>query len=227
MTLAFQHMEVLELRSVIFVSTKISKFWLKLLLTFHPIHNTSIRWATFRVMKHGHYVIVDDGSNYVTFHKLNAHIKIRKIPITPHNDSSSRLCSSAIGLSKLILSTLVPPSFLSCKIDTKLSKPWKMLLILSNLHSTWTKCATFLWQTFLVLCSKRNISIGPVNTVVWETVSFKNKHARKNIHASQFNPNGSSRVQPVKLTNHIKIAYRNLAEWCSKCCDLCYFILKS
>ena len=37
------------------------------LLTFFPIHNTSICRATFCVMKLGRYVIVDDGGNYVTF----------------------------------------------------------------------------------------------------------------------------------------------------------------
>ena len=31
------------------------------------MHNTSTRWATFRVMKIGRYVIVDDCSNCVTF----------------------------------------------------------------------------------------------------------------------------------------------------------------
>ena len=39
-----QHIEVLALRSVIFI-TKISKFLLKCLLTFFSIHNTSIRGA--------------------------------------------------------------------------------------------------------------------------------------------------------------------------------------
>ena len=43
--------------------TKISQFRPKCLLTFFPIHNTS----TFRVMKLGRYVIVDDCGNYVTF----------------------------------------------------------------------------------------------------------------------------------------------------------------
>ena len=42
-------------------------------------------------MKLGHYVIVDDGGNYVTFHKLNVHIKIKKSIITPHNKKLSRL----------------------------------------------------------------------------------------------------------------------------------------
>ena len=40
-----------------------------------------IRWkarVTFRVMKLGCYVIVDDGGNYVTFHELNVRIKIKK-----------------------------------------------------------------------------------------------------------------------------------------------------
>ena len=48
-----------------------------------------------------HYVIVDDGGNYVTFHKLNVRIKIKKM-IIPHNDGLSRLCSSMIGLSKFV-----------------------------------------------------------------------------------------------------------------------------
>ena len=61
---------------------------------------------------------------------------------------------------------LALPSFWSCN-GTKLPKPWKMLLILSTLHSTWAKRATFLWQTYIVSCSKRNIFIGPVDTVVW------------------------------------------------------------
>ena len=29
-------------------------------------------------MKFGQYVMVDDGGNYVTFHKLNVRIKIKK-----------------------------------------------------------------------------------------------------------------------------------------------------
>ena len=67
--LLHKHTEVLELRSVIFITfvTKISKFRLKCLLMFFPIHNTSICWATFRVMILGRYVIVDDGGNSVTF----------------------------------------------------------------------------------------------------------------------------------------------------------------
>ena len=44
------------------------------------------------------------------------------------------------------------------------------------LHVTKTCCiwAAFLWQTFIVSCSKRNIFIGPVDTVVWKSVSFEN-----------------------------------------------------
>ena len=42
--LSIQHIEVLALRSVIFI-TKISKFLLKCLLTFFSIHNTSIHGA--------------------------------------------------------------------------------------------------------------------------------------------------------------------------------------
>ena len=45
---------------------------------FFPIHNTSTRRkarVTFRVMQLGRYVIVDDGSNYVTYHELNVRIK--------------------------------------------------------------------------------------------------------------------------------------------------------
>ena len=47
-------------------------------ITFFPILNTSIRWVTFRVMKLGRYVIVDDGGNYVTFYELKVRIKIKK-----------------------------------------------------------------------------------------------------------------------------------------------------
>ena len=39
--------------------------------------NTSIFWkgrVTFRVMELGRYVIVDDGGNYITSHKLNFRI---------------------------------------------------------------------------------------------------------------------------------------------------------
>ena len=64
-TLAFQHLKVLALRSVIFL-TKISKFWLKCLLLFFSIHNTSILWKVrvmFHLMKLGRYVIVNDGAN--------------------------------------------------------------------------------------------------------------------------------------------------------------------
>ena len=57
--------------------------------------------SQFRVMELSRYVIEDDGGNYVTFHKLNIWIKIKKI-ITPHKDSLSRLCSSVIGSSKFV-----------------------------------------------------------------------------------------------------------------------------
>ena len=50
----------------------------------------------------GRHVIVDDGGNYVTFHKLNVRpVKIKKL-IMPHNDSLSHLCSSVIGSSKFV-----------------------------------------------------------------------------------------------------------------------------
>ena len=71
-------------------------------------------------------------------------------------------------------------------------KPWKTLLILSNLHSTWPKRATFLWKTFFsfVLRVKnfhwfsRYSCLG--NCLVWKV----NLH-EKNVHASQLNANGS------------------------------------
>ena len=124
----------------------------------------------FHVMKLGHYVIVDDGGNHVTFPKLNILIKIKKI-ITPHNELEPPVfqCDRFIQICLL----LAPPSLWS---RSKLPKPWKMLLILSNLHSRWPKRATFLWQTFIVLYSKLNIFIGPVDTVVWETVLFEKKN---------------------------------------------------
>ena len=34
--------------------------------------------VTFRIMKFGRYVTVDDGGNYVAFHELNVRIKILK-----------------------------------------------------------------------------------------------------------------------------------------------------
>ena len=77
---SIQHIEVLALRSVIFI-TKISKFHLKCLLSFFPIHNTSVRRkarVAFHIMKLDHYVIVDDCGNYVLFHELNSCIKIKK-----------------------------------------------------------------------------------------------------------------------------------------------------
>ena len=53
-------------------------------------------------MKLGRYVTVDDGGNYVMFHKLKVHLKIKKIIITPYNDSLSHLCSNMIGSSKFV-----------------------------------------------------------------------------------------------------------------------------
>ena len=47
--------------------------------------------VTFRVMKLGRYVTVDDGGNYVT---ERSHKDKKKI-ITPHNESLGRLCSAA------------------------------------------------------------------------------------------------------------------------------------
>ena len=47
----------------------------------------------FRVMKFGRYVTVDDGGNYVVFHKLNVHIKIKCRILRAkrlHNNSSQR-----------------------------------------------------------------------------------------------------------------------------------------
>ena len=35
------------------------------------------------------------------------------------------------------------------------------------------------------------LSFSLVQSVVWETVSFENKHVRKNVHASRLNSNGS------------------------------------
>ena len=81
--------------------SKVSEFRLKCLYTFFPILNTSIRRVTFRVLKLGRYVIVNDGGNYVTFHELNVRIMIKKI-INPHNESLGRLCSSAIGSSRFV-----------------------------------------------------------------------------------------------------------------------------
>ena len=49
--------------------------------------------VTFRVMKFGHHVTVDDGSNYVTFHQLNVRIKIKchfSRAEHLHNNSSQR-----------------------------------------------------------------------------------------------------------------------------------------
>ena len=51
-------------------------------------------------MKLGRCVIVDDSGNYVKFHTLNVHIKIKKI--TLHNESLSRLSSNTIGSSKFV-----------------------------------------------------------------------------------------------------------------------------
>ena len=114
---------------------------------------------------------VDDSGNYVTFHKLNVRlIKEKK------NDNSSQweLRSSVFQCDRFvqICLHLARPSFWSHN-DTKLPKPLNTLLILSNMHSTWPERAMFLWQTVIVSCSKRNIFIGLVDTVVWETVSFE------------------------------------------------------
>ena len=65
-----------------------------------------------------------------------------------------------------------------------------MYLILWNLHSTWTKRATFLWQAFIVSCSKRNIFIWSSrysclgNCLVWK-INIGEKPA------SRLNANGS------------------------------------
>ena len=130
--------------------------------------NTSILacWkakVTFRVIYLG---------GCVTFHKLNFRLifKIKKIS----NFSQRELRPSVFQCDRLVQICLLSacPSFWSSN-DTKLPKPWKTSLILSNMHATWRKRATFLWQTFIVSCSKRNIFIRKVDTVVWETVSFE------------------------------------------------------
>ena len=71
------------------------KILAKMSINALPVLNTSIRWVTFRVMKLGRYVLVDDGGNYATFQELNIRIKRKKI--IPHDESSGRLCSSALG----------------------------------------------------------------------------------------------------------------------------------
>ena len=106
-----------------------------------------------------------------TFHKLN----VRLIKVKKNNNSSQwELRSSVFQCDRVvqICLHLARPSFWS-RNGTKLPKPWKMSLTLSNMYSTWSKRATFLWQTFIVSCPKQNIFIGPVDTVVWETVSFE------------------------------------------------------
>ena len=133
----------------------------------------------------GRYVIKDDGGNYVTFHELIC-IKTKK-----NNKSSQReprpsvfQCDRFIQVCLL----LARPSFWS-RDDTKL----KISLILWNMHSTWPKCATFLWKTFIVSCSKRNIFIGPVDTVVWGTVLFEKWTCAKKKFSSRLNANGSKK----------------------------------
>ena len=64
---------------------------------------------------------------------------------------------------------LVPPSFWN-RNDTKLPKPWKMSLILPNLHYTWTKryislsnIHSFVFQTKHFHWSSRNCLVRKVN----------------------------------------------------------------
>ena len=116
------------------------------------------------------------------FMSWTSHKDWRKI--TPYNKSFGCLapvfqCDRFVQICLLF----VPPSLWS-RNDIKLLKPWNMSLIWWNLHSTWAKRTTFLWQTFTVSCSKRNIFIGPVDTVVWELSPLKNKHGRLNANGS-------------------------------------------
>ena len=83
---------------------------------------------------------------------------------------------------------LARPSFWS-RNDTKLPKPWKMSLILSNMHSTWAKCATIIWQTFIVLY--KTFSLVQSIQFSGKLYRLKNKHVRKNVYASRLNANGS------------------------------------
>ena len=92
--------------------------------------------VTSCVMKLGRYVILDDGANYVTFHELNGRIKITKIIITPHNESFSRLCSSAKGSATFVYFQRLDLSEVA--MTPSFQNPEKMSLILSNLQSTWT-----------------------------------------------------------------------------------------
>ena len=43
-----------------------------------PSHAEKLARVTFRIMKLGHYVKVDDRGKYVTYHDLNICIKIKK-----------------------------------------------------------------------------------------------------------------------------------------------------
>ena len=45
--------------------------------------------VTFRVMKFGHYVTVDDGDNHVTFHELNQRLRKDKKITKAQSDSVS------------------------------------------------------------------------------------------------------------------------------------------
>ena len=77
--------------------------------------------VTFRVMKLGRCVIVDDSGNHVTFQKLNVRFKIK------NNKSSQReLRPSVFQCDRFvqICLLLARPSFWS-RNDTKLPKPWK------------------------------------------------------------------------------------------------------
>ena len=110
--------------------------------------------------------------------------------ITPHNESFGRLCSSAT------------PSFQQ--------NPETLSLILSNLLSTGAKHATILWQTFIVLCSKRN-SLVQSTQLSGKLSRLKNKHVQKNVHASRLNTNGTILV--VSICNFCKLHKSNSNIW--------------
>ena len=174
----------------------------------HTYSNTSVPWATFRVMKLGHYVIVDDGGNYVTFHKLNIHIKIKKI-ITPHNDSLSHLCSSAIGSSKFVSCYLAPPPFWSHN-DTKLSKPKNGVNFVKRaLHVTKT-CYISLTNIHSLVLQNETFPLVQSIQLSGKLSRLKNKPARKNVHASQLNANGSNHWLHLCFKNNFQLSSKQV-----------------
>ena len=101
-------------------------------------------------------------------------------------------------------------SLLSTVIPTETEHRFCLSYII--LYNYTTICET-MNVCFIVACSKRNIFIGPiVNSCLGKLSLVKSKHARKNVHASRLNANGSKNINKLSASNET-LLFCNVLSW--------------